>query len=90
MGRHGQKFTQIGPVYASSDIDAKALVRSAGNQLTGQPVAVDIHADKPSVKRWLEDLGFTSQRPFDRMYLKNNLHPGIKEDQYLICGPELG
>ena len=90
MGRRGQNFTQIGPAHASSEIGAKALIRSAGNQLTGQPVVVDIHADKPEVKKWLEGNGFRSQRTFERMFLKNNTYPGIKEYQYLICGPELG
>lgn len=90
LGRRGQNFTQIGPVYASSEIGAKALIRSAGNHLAGKPVVVDIHADKAEMIKWFEGNGFTSLRPFDRMFLKNNSNPGIKEYQYLICGPELG
>ncbi len=90
QGRRGLNFTQIGPVYASSEKDAKALVRSAVNQITGQAVVVDLHADKPDMKLWLETCGFTTQRPFDRMYLKHNPHPGMIESQYLISGPELG
>ena len=90
LGRRGQNFTQIGPVYASSAKGAKALIRSAINQITGQAVVVDIPAERSETERWLEACGFISQRPFERMYLSNNPHPGIIENQYLISGPELG
>ena len=90
LGRWGQNFTQIGPVYASSAQGVKALIGSAINQITGQAVVVDIPAVKSELKGWLEACGFISQRPFERMYLSDNPHPGIIESQYLICGPELG
>lgn len=90
LGRRGQSFTQIGPVYASSSDGVKALIQSASHQLTGQALVVDIAAAKSDIKEWLETCGFISQRPFERMYLKNNPHPGIIENQYLISGPELG
>jgi hypothetical protein len=51
---------------------------------------VDIPAAQTITIQWLEGCGFTSQRPFDRMYLNTNPHPGITERQFLICGPELG
>ena len=90
LGRRGQNFTQIGPVYASSSSGAKVLIQSAINQLTGQALVVDVAAAKSDIKEWLETCGFISQRPFERMYLRNNPHPGIIESQYLISGPELG
>jgi GNAT superfamily N-acetyltransferase len=90
LGRRGVKFTQIGPVYASSETIAKSLIRSAINTIAGKAVVVDIHATRTGLIRWLEGHGFTSQRSFDRMYLYNNPHPGFIEYQYLICGPELG
>ncbi len=90
LGRRGQNYMQIGPVYASSTQDAKALNRSAIKQITGQAVVVDIPADKTEIKGWLEECGIIAQRPFERMYLKHNPYPGIIENQYLISGPELG
>lgn len=90
LGRKGVNFTQIGPVYSSSEDHAQSLIRSAINSIPGKPVVVDIQAAKASTKHWLESWGFSSQRPFERMYLSNNPHPGIIESQYLICGPELG
>ena len=90
LGRRGQNFTQIGPVYALSAKGAKALIRSAINQIPGQAVVVDIPAERSETERWLETCGFVSQRPFERMYLNHNPHPGNIESQYLISGPELG
>ncbi len=90
LGRRGVKYTQIGPVYASSEAIAKSLIRTAVNCIPGKAVVVDIQAAKTSTIQWLEECGFTSQRFFDRMYLQSNPHPGIIESQYLICGPELG
>jgi len=90
LGRRGVKFVQIGPVYALSENLAKSLICSSIGSISGGAAVVDIQAGKLKLKRWLEDAGFTSQRPFERMYLKNNPHPGIIENQYLIGGPELG
>ncbi|MEA3462759.1 MAG: GNAT family N-acetyltransferase [Bacteroidota bacterium] len=90
LGRRGQNFTQIGPVSAFSSNGVKALIQSAMDQLTGQAVVADICAAKSEILGWLEACGFISQRPFERMYLAGNPHPGIIENQYLISGPELG
>lgn len=90
LGRRGERYTQIGPVFAESTEVAQTLIQSVSEYLSGQAVVVDIHANKPSLKAWLEGQGFVSQRPFDRMYLNQNPHPGIIENQYLISGPELG
>jgi GNAT superfamily N-acetyltransferase len=90
LGRRGQNFTQIGPVNASSGKHAEALIRSAINQMNGRALLVDIPAAKSETKQWLEGCGFISQRPFERMYLGKNPHPGIIENLYLIAGPELG
>ena len=90
LGRRGARFTQIGPVYASSSLGAIALIQSALDHLTGMAVVVDIPASKSELFGWLEGCGFISQRSFERMYLEKNPHPGILENQYLISGPELG
>ena len=90
LGRRGQNFTQIGPVYASSSDKVKALIQSVIDQITGQAVVLDICAAKSDIKAWLEASGFIALRPFERMYLRNNPYPGIIESQYLISGPELG
>ena len=90
LGRKGQSFTQLGPVYASSDEAAKTLIKSALSKLGGKAVAIDIHMDKPEVENLLSAFGFTRQRSFERMYLRINPSPGFIKNQYLIAGPELG
>ena len=48
------------------------------------------------VREWVEIKeenkanGFKAIRPFERMYLKQNPHPGRIASIYLIAGPELG
>ncbi|MEN8116693.1 MAG: GNAT family N-acetyltransferase [Bacteroidota bacterium] len=88
LGRKGERFTQIGPVFASSDEHIKILIAAAINQIEGKAVVVDLLSDKKEIKEWLDKNGFTWQRPFERMYLDNNPYPGTPEMQYFICGPE--
>ena len=90
LGREGRKYQHIGPVSASSYHDAKALISSALANLAGQPVVLDVPADKDELIRWLSSMGFKVQRHFVRMYLQTNPYPGKKEEQFLICGPEFG
>ena len=90
LGRPGQNYTQIGPVSASSHEHAEALMVSAVNEVPGRALVVDIPAHKTSTRQWLEAAGFNLLRPFERMYLKENPHPGRIADVYLIAGPELG
>lgn len=88
LGRKGERFTQIGPVFASNDEDIKTLIASAVNKIEGKAVVVDLLSDKKDIKSWLDQNGFTLQRPFDRMYLESNPYQGNLEKQYFICGPE--
>jgi ribosomal protein S18 acetylase RimI-like enzyme len=90
FGRNGTRFNYIGPVCASSTEAAKGLVSAALEPLHSKPVAIDVLADKTDLIGWLESIGFTKQRDFVRMYLRENPHPGKPEFQYLIGGPEFG
>ncbi len=90
LGRPGNKYHHVGPVFASNVIDAKILIAKALKELIDQPVVVDVLCDKEHLISWLNSIGFTKQREFVRMYKKENLLPGITENQYLICGPEFG
>lgn len=89
LGRAGNKYHQIGPVYASNTGDAKGLIAKALKKLINQPVVVDVPADKNHLIEWLVSIGFTMQRRFVRMYRNENV-PGIIARQYLVCGPEFG
>lgn len=90
FGRDGIRFNYLGPVSALSSDSARSLIAKALMILNNQPVALDILEDKEDLLKWLESIGFVRQRHFVRMYLKGNPYPGIKENQYLISGPEFG
>ena len=90
LGRTGNKYHHIGPVFAANIDDAKKLIASAVNELKHQPIVVDVMFDKKDLISWLHENGFTIQRKFVRMYKGKNLFPGDIGNQYLICGPEFG
>lgn len=90
MGRHGYRFDQIGPVIADDIHCAKQLVAAALNNCNGQPVIIDALLHDPGWIYWLQEMGFTEQRKFIRMYKGTNRFPGIPHKQYAIAGPEYG
>ncbi len=89
LGREGIRFNYIGPVFAESSDEAKILISEALKSLVNKPVALDIMQDKEDLADWLQSIGFSTQRHFNRMYLGRNNY-SISRNQFLICGPELG
>jgi len=90
LGRAGNKYHHIGPVFAQNINDVKSLIASAANELKHQPIVADVLFDKKDLISWLNTNGFTVQRKFVRMYKGENLFSGNAGNQYLICGPEFG
>jgi GNAT superfamily N-acetyltransferase len=90
LGREGNKYHQVGPVFGSTSDDVKILIRKALKELTNQPVVIDVLCEKEDLINWLNSIGFTIQRHFVRMYKNENSFPGIVNKQYVICGPEFG
>jgi hypothetical protein len=90
LGRKGNNYHHVGPVFGSNINDVKILVKRALNELTHQPVVMDVLSDKEDLITWLNSFGFVPQRHFVRMYKTQNPFPGIISKQYVICGPEFG
>ena len=90
LGREGNKYHQVGPVFGPGINEVKTLIRKALKELINQPVVIDVLDEKEDLINWLSSIGFTKQRHFVRMYKKENLFPGIGNKQYLVCGPEFG
>jgi GNAT superfamily N-acetyltransferase len=90
MGRDGTRFNYIGPAFAQTSDDARALVGKALAPMNNKPVALDILEDKNELTEWLQLAGFEIQRSFVRMFLKSNSYCGAVKNQFLISGPELG
>ncbi|MEO9893474.1 GNAT family N-acetyltransferase [Aurantibacter sp.] len=90
LGRPGLNYFQIGPLIAETVDDAIQLIEIILNQYIGESIVIDILQDKLEFKKHLISLGFSEQRSFMRMYLKDNSFPGVMSNQYVIAGPELG
>lgn len=90
LGRNGNRYHQIGPVMASTLMDAQILIANTLKKLAEQPVMVDVLSDREDMLNWLLSIGFIKQRHFIRMYKGQNPYPGMIDMQYLICGPEFG
>jgi ribosomal protein S18 acetylase RimI-like enzyme len=90
LGRKGSYYFQIGPVVAQGNTEAKKMILSALNELSGEDIILDVPGDKEKLIKWLEGIGFIKLRQFSRMYLKQNPYPGRIKNNYLICGPEYG
>ena len=90
MGRPGTNYYQIGPVVAKTAYNAIELSKAVMNNLAGQAVVIDVPASQHEFLQWLKSSGFIEERPFIRMYYGSNTNPGLPENVFAICGPELG
>jgi ribosomal protein S18 acetylase RimI-like enzyme len=90
MGRHGHDFIHIGPIIAQNFSIAKELVIAALSKCAGRPVILDVLHFESECIVWLEEIGFTEQRNFIRMFRGTNRFPGLLENQFAIIGPEFG
>lgn len=85
LGRHGRRFTHIGPLVCESGEEAQALILAALATVDGDAV-IDIPAGKAAL---VEALGFRRQRPLLRMR-RGGPAPPLDGRIFAIAGPELG
>jgi len=90
MVRPGENACQIGPWVARTPEDAEQLLRAALTALDGQPVFLDVLPDQNEGEELVARYGFTTQRPFIRMYQGELRDPGQPSSVYAICGVETG
>ncbi|WP_282178397.1 GNAT family N-acetyltransferase [Maribacter stanieri] len=88
--RPGRNYFQLGPLMAETVDDALNLIEIILENNIGQSIVIDVLHDQFKFKKRLASLGFSFQRSFVRMYLKNNSFAGLVNKQFLIAGPELG
>ena len=91
MTRAGRRATQIGPLIASDDAAALALVERALDVVDG-PVFIDVATHQPALQQALAARGFVRQRPFVRMALAATPVPALVASPRLfaVAGPEFG
>ncbi len=90
FGRHSFAFEQIGPVVANHQQVAEQLVLSCLRGNAGKRFILDPTHFSENWLQWLFRAGFIHQRPFTRMVLGENRHPGVPQKQWAIFGPEFG
>lgn len=90
FGRHGFRFDQIGPLFASTQALAEALVVACFLRHKNPLIVLDPLHHSSEWLAWLQGVGFVHQRPFTRMYRGQNRYPGQPMQQWAIFGPEFG
>lgn len=90
LGRIGHNFAHIGPVIGRNVESARDVACAALRAADGQPVVMDALCHTPEWLAWLEQIGFSEQRPLIRMYRGTNAFPGTPAMQFAVLGPEFG
>jgi hypothetical protein len=80
LARRGRAASYLGPVIATDDDAARALVDGLLGRLAGETVFVDYHTDR----------GFTKRRELTRMRLGKENNAGTSGAIFAIAGPEVG
>ena len=91
LGRQGRQFDQIGPVVASDDDSARALVSAALATANVRPIVVDAFDARTAFGAWLRRRGFVPQRPLVRMCrgaFETCDVPLPRVKEFAIFGPE--
>ncbi len=89
LGRDGRTCAQLGPLVADDDAVASALLARAIEGVAG-PLYVDLADAHPGIRSWLEERGFTTQRPLTRMVYRRATGFDDPTRTYAVVGPEFG
>ncbi len=89
IARAGRRATQIGPLVASNDEQALALL-GAALHTAPRPVFIDVPVARRELSAWLESRGFQRQRSFVRMSLGDARVPVVGASTFALAGPEFG
>lgn len=90
FGRRGFNFEHLGPIVARDQRTARRLVSACLNRQVGKRFIIDASHYDTVWRSWLESIGFRQQRPFIRMFYRDNPYPGLPPKQFGILGPEFG
>lgn len=89
LGRNGRQATQIGPIVASDQGVARALLAHALPRIDG-PVLLDVLDRHTAFPQALTAAGFAVERGYTRMALGADASFGDANLMIAIAGPELG
>lgn len=89
FGRDGFDYQQIGPVVATDEHVAQALV-SCCLRADTKPHLIDVPEHSTAWLDWLHLIGFLKERSFTRMFRGESKYPGDPKRVFAAAGPELG
>jgi hypothetical protein len=89
LARPGRMATQIGPIVATNEEVADALLDAALGSVSG-PVFLDLIDGRDILIRHLRQRDFSVQRPFLRMGLNRRAPFGDAAQLFVVAGPEFG
>jgi GNAT superfamily N-acetyltransferase len=89
LARNGSRATQIGPIVATHEAQALALLQRLLDRVRG-PVFLDVPLRWTGLGEWLGRQGFRHQRPFTRMALHHARPFGDPARLFAAAGPEFG
>lgn len=90
FGRHGHHSEHVGPVVARAVEHARELVAAAARAAGARRVIVDAPTADPAWVSTLEELAFSAERPFTRMFRAPARAPGRAAETFAVLGPEFG
>jgi hypothetical protein len=89
FARDGRLAVQLGPLVATDDATARALVAAALAEIAA-PVFIDVADRHARIGAWLREMGFTAQRPLIRMAHGRDRAFDDPGRLFAVAGPELG
>lgn len=90
IARAGAERLQIGPWGAETPAIAEGLLRAFLRQAHGREVLLDVPGPNHAGPSLLTRYGFSIQRGYTRMYLGENLHPGLPAKIFGTSAAEKG
>lgn len=87
--RPGVRYWQVGPLTAAHLTMAQELVRHVLQPLRGRAIILDVPQARSEWGHWLEQQGFTRQRPLYRM-VRGAVPQPFRAQEFAIGGPEFG
>ncbi len=90
LARHGTNASYIGPLVATNNAVASALLDGALNQMSGRQIYVDVNTTFEGGTRALSQRDFVKQRDLIRMSLGKKSEAGTSALVFAIAGPEIG
>ncbi len=89
LARPGRVATQLGPLVATDETVAAALLSAALSRAAGAFV-VDVVDGRQTIEALLRQRGFVPSRRFTRMIQGSGPEPGRPAEIFAIAGPEFG